>query len=171
MTRPASAPASRTGSPAPQWTEAGSAAYRRISLALFLAGFASFALIYCVQPLLPNFAAHFHVGAAESWLALPLTTGFLAFSILCAGAFSELLGRRGLMFGSMALAAVLTILQGLIPHWGSFLVVRALAGLVLGGVPAIWRRRFIPLIWAARWGFMSVARPLAACSGAWVSVR
>ena len=48
----------------------GSADFRRISIALFLAGFSTFSLLYCVQPLLPVFASEFHVGAAQSSLAL-----------------------------------------------------------------------------------------------------
>src|SRR5580698_9529314 len=79
----------------------GSGAYRRISLALFMAGFATFSLLYCVQPLLPTFSADFHVGPAESSLALSLSTGFLALAILGAAALSERVGRRGLMLTSM----------------------------------------------------------------------
>ncbi|EPR43654.1 major facilitator superfamily MFS_1 [Desulfovibrio sp. X2] len=121
----------------PQWTRRGTRCYRRISLALFLAGFATFSLIYCVQPLLPEFAQEFSVGAAESSVALSLTTGLLAFSILCAGAVSEALGRRGLMFWAMAAAAGLNICVAFAPSWHVLLVERALEGLVLGGVPAV----------------------------------
>ena len=38
------------------WTERGTPAFRRASLALFLAGFSTFSLLYCVQPLLPLLA-------------------------------------------------------------------------------------------------------------------
>jgi YNFM family putative membrane transporter len=109
----------------------------RARIALFLAGFATFSLIYCTQPLLPEFAAEFHLSAAASSLALSLTTGCLAFSILCAGALSESLGRRGLMFGSMAAAAVLNFISAIAPTWETMLVARALEGLLLGGVPAV----------------------------------
>ncbi|HEY0200607.1 MAG TPA: MFS transporter [Burkholderiaceae bacterium] len=119
------------------WAEPGTSAYRRISLALFLAGFATFSLLYCVQPLLPLFAADFHVSAAASALALSFSTGCLAFAILCAGALSENLGRRMLMFTSMALAALLNIAAALVPGWHALLVLRALEGLALGGVPAV----------------------------------
>lgn len=121
----------------PQWLRRGAPGYRRAGLALFLLGFASFSLIYCVQPLLPLFAAHFEVSPAESSLALSLTTGFLAFSIVLAGAFSQMLGRRGLMFVSMALAAALNLVAALAPNWPSLLIARALEGVVLGGVPAV----------------------------------
>lgn len=115
----------------------GTDAYRRVSIALFMAGFATFSLLYCVQPLLPAFAAEFGIGAAQSSLALSLSTGFLAFSILMAGVVSERLGRKSLMFGSMALAALFNILAGLAPSWTTILAARALEGLALGGVPAI----------------------------------
>ena len=115
----------------------GSPAYRRISIALFLAGFATFSLLYCVQPLLPAFTQEFGVSPATSSLALSLTTGFLALAILCASALSEALGRRGLMFGSMCGAAVLTVVVALTPDWHALLLARAIEGLVLGGVPAV----------------------------------
>lgn len=111
--------------------------YLRAQWALFLAGFASFSLIYCVQPLLPAFAQSFGISAAQSSLALSLTTGLLAVAIVLAGAFSQALGRRGLMFVSMALASLLNIAAALAPSWDALLVARALEGLVLGGVPAV----------------------------------
>ncbi len=115
----------------------GSAAYLRISVALFLAGFATFSLLYCVQPLLPEFASEFHIGAAQSSLALSMSTGFLAFSILCAGALSERVGRRGLIFASMTLAALFNVWAAIEPTWHGILMARALEGLALGGVPAV----------------------------------
>ncbi|MGI4857670.1 MAG: MFS transporter [Janthinobacterium lividum] len=128
---PAPAPAALT------WVTRGSPAYRRISLALFLSGFATFSLLYCVQPLLPALTVEFGIGAAQSSLALSLSTGFLAFSILCAGAFSERVGRRGLMFTSMALAAACNVVAAVAPTWHLILLARALEGFVLGGVPAV----------------------------------
>ncbi|MBB3771578.1 YNFM family putative membrane transporter [Angulomicrobium tetraedrale] len=119
------------------WIRSGTVAYRRAGLALFLAGFASFSLIYCVQPLLPAFAHSFALSPAESSLALSLTTGLLALSIVLAGAFSQMLGRRGLMFGSMLLAALLNLAAALAPSWHGLLAARALEGFVLGGVPAV----------------------------------
>lgn len=119
------------------WTERRSPAYRRVSLALLLAGFATFSLLYCVQPLLPAFAHDFQVGPAESSLALSLSTGFLAIAILCAGAVSEVVGRRGLMFASLVGAALLNIAAAAAPNWGVLLIARALEGFVLGGVPAV----------------------------------
>ncbi len=117
--------------------EPGTPAYRRLTLALFLAGFTTFSLLYSVQPLLPLFAQSFRVGAAASALSLSLATGLLAFAILCAGALSESMDRRRLMFGSMAAAAVLNLIASIAPNWQALLLARAIEGLVLGGVPAV----------------------------------
>lgn len=122
---------------APVWVERGTPAYGRISVALFLAGFSTFSLIYAVQPLLPGLVGEFGIGPSESSLALSLTTGFLAFAILCAGALSETVSRRGLMFASMTGAALLHIGSAVSPSWHAVLALRALEGFVLGGVPAV----------------------------------
>lgn len=121
----------------PVWIRRGTSEYRRAGWALFLVGFATFSQIYCVQPLLPAFASTFGVGPAESSLALSLTTGLLAFSIVMAGAFSQSLGRRGLMFGCMTIGALFNLAASVTPSWHGLLVVRALEGLTLGGVPAV----------------------------------
>ncbi|MFL0588458.1 MFS transporter, partial [Sphingomonas olei] len=115
----------------------GSLAYRRASLALFLAGFATFSLLYCVQPLLPAFAATYHVSAGASSLALSLTTGALAVAIFASGALSQSLPRRGLMFGSMLLAGICNLLAAVAPGWTWLLFDRFVEGAVLGGVPAV----------------------------------
>jgi YNFM family putative membrane transporter len=115
----------------------GSVAYRRASLALFLSGFATFSLLYCVQPLMPVFAKEFGVTPAASSLSLSLSTGFLAFAIFCAAAVSERFGRRSLMFVSLLGAALCTIAVAVAPSWNLLLVIRAVEGLLLGGVPAV----------------------------------
>ena len=67
----------------------GTPAFRRVTLALTAAGFSTFAVLYCVQPLLPVFSTEFHVSPAESSLALSLSTGLLAIGLLMAGPLSE----------------------------------------------------------------------------------
>ena len=119
------------------WAVPGSRTYWRINIALFLAGFSTFSLLYCVQPLMPLFAQQFQVSPAASSLTLSLSTGCLAIAILCAGALSEGRDRRLVMFGSMALAAACNLVAALLPNWHGLLLARALAGLSLGGVPAV----------------------------------
>lgn len=115
----------------------GSPAYRRISLAFFFIGFATFALLYSVQPLLPLFADHFDVSAAESSLVLSLTSGFLAASVFMAAAVSERFGRRMVMFVALGLAASLHLMAAAAPDWSTLLVLRSIEGLAIGGVPAV----------------------------------
>src|SRR3990167_6938848 len=116
----------------------GTAAYRRATLALFCAGFATFALLYCVQPLLPLLAAHFSVSAAGSSLALSLTTLSLALCLLVSGALAESWGRKPVMVAALGLAGVLGIACALVETWDSLLLLlRALLGLALSGLPAL----------------------------------
>ena len=115
----------------------GSSGYRRATLALFCAGFATFAMLYCVQPLLPLLAAHFRVSAAGSSLALSLTTLTLAGSLLLSGALAESWGRKPVMAAALALAAVLGIACAWVEEWNHLLVLRALLGLALSGLPAL----------------------------------
>lgn len=115
----------------------GTAAYRRIGVALFLAGFSTFALLYCAQPLLPVFASYFQVDATQSSLALSLSTFCLAFAIMLAAALAEGFGRRSVIFVSMVSSALLTIAGAFAPSWTMLLISRALAGLLMGGMPAV----------------------------------
>ena len=117
--------------------EQGSRAYRRASLSLFLAGFATFSLLYCVQPLLPEFTRDYGISPGVSALALSVTTGALAMAIFASGALSQLLPRRRLMFASMALAAACNLAAACAPNWPMLLLARFAEGLVLGGVPAV----------------------------------
>jgi YNFM family putative membrane transporter len=117
--------------------EFGTPAFIRTNGALFAAGFATFALLYCVQPLMPLFSESFHVSAASASLALSLTTGLLAISMLVAGVLSETWGRKPMMVGSLFMSAVLAALSAILPHWNALLATRALMGVALSGLPAV----------------------------------
>ncbi|PVM86636.1 MFS transporter [Caulobacter radicis] len=110
---------------------------RRMSLALFLGGFSTFSLLYCVQPLLPTFARTFGLSPAQSAMALSLSTATLAIAILLAGGAAQRLNLKTLMFGSMVLAAACNLASALAPTWPLLLLARAAEGLLLGGVPAV----------------------------------
>ena len=115
----------------------GSPGYRRATLALFCAGFATFALLYCVQPLLPALAEHFAVSAASSALALSLTTLSLALCLLLAGALAESWGRKPVMVAALGLAVALGLACAWVRDWHLLLLLRALLGLALSGLPAL----------------------------------
>jgi YNFM family putative membrane transporter len=117
----------------------GTAEFRRTNLALFSAGFATFALLYCVQPLMPVFARDFGVSAAQASLTLSLTTGLLAPAMIVAGAISESRGRKPMMVASLLSSSLLTLVCAFATRWHALLAVRALAGLTFAGLPAISR--------------------------------
>jgi YNFM family putative membrane transporter len=115
----------------------GTPEFHRTNLALFAAGFATFALLYCVQPLMPVFTEDFGVSAAQAGLSLSLTTGFLAPAMIVAGAISEARGRKPLMVASLLASSLLTLLSAFAPRWHVLLALRALAGIAFAGLPAI----------------------------------
>lgn len=119
------------------YIERGTPAFRRTNLALFSAGFSTFALLYCVQPLLPVFSREFGVSAAASSLSLSLTTALLAASVLLAGSLSEAWGRKSVMVVSLFAAAILTMICGVAPGWHALLLIRSLEGIAFSGLPAV----------------------------------
>ncbi|PYF08730.1 YNFM family putative membrane transporter [Rhodobacter viridis] len=126
-----------TAAPVAPQIARGTAPFARIRLALFLAGFASFAAIYCVQPLLPAFSKGFQVSPAQSSLALSLTTGALAGAIMAMAGLSQRLGRKAVMAGSMFAGAALTLAVARLGDWHALLAARFGLGLAMGGVPAV----------------------------------
>ncbi len=115
----------------------GTPAFRRTNLAMFAAGVATFGLLYCVQPLMPEFSRQYHVSAAESALSLSLPSAVLAVTMLIAGPLSNAWGRKAVMVISLAASAVLALSSAAAPTWHAFLALRALLGLTLGGLPAV----------------------------------
>ncbi|SHN38979.1 MFS transporter, YNFM family, putative membrane transport protein [Duganella sacchari] len=115
----------------------GSPEFNRSNRALFFGGFSTFALLYCVQPLMPVLSHEFGLSAAQSSMVLSISTGALALSLLASSALSERLGRKPLMVAAMAIAAVMTLLSAFAHNYAQLLALRALLGIALGGMPAI----------------------------------
>jgi len=115
----------------------GTPELRRAQWALFAAGFSTFSLLYCVQPLMPLFTGAFGVSPAQSSLVLSLCTGLLAIAIFFVGLFSQALPRKRLMAWSLLASAVLGTIAAVAPDWHSLLALRALQGVAMGGVPAV----------------------------------
>lgn len=109
----------------------------RANAALLAAGFATFAALYDVQPLLPNFTHDFDVVPATASLALSVTTIALAVSLLVAGPLAERWGRKTPMIASIALTAFVTLGCAAAPTFGVLLALRLVAGVTLAGLPAI----------------------------------
>ena len=123
--------------PAPAFIEGGTPEFRRVNLAMLAAGFSTFALMYCVQPLMPVFSEEFGISAASASLSLSLTTGLLAVSMLVASTLSEAMGRKPVMLFSLLVSAILTMVSALVPSWHQFLLLRALQGITFSGLPAV----------------------------------
>lgn len=88
------------------YIERGTPAFWHASLALLFAGYATFSLLYCVQPLLPAFSQTFGVSPAQSSLSLSFTTAALACAIFVAGFVSEGWSRRGMMTASLTVSSL-----------------------------------------------------------------
>ncbi|WP_288380043.1 MFS transporter [uncultured Massilia sp.] len=116
---------------------AGSTEYRRINRAMAFGGFSVFALLYCVQPLMPLLARDFRLTPAQSSLALSVSTAALAVALLASGSVAERIGRKQLMVASMTGGALLTLISAFTFDYTQLVAVRALLGLVLGGLPAV----------------------------------
>jgi MFS transporter, YNFM family, putative membrane transport protein len=115
----------------------GTAAYRKFSLAMVIAGFATFSLLYSVQSLLPIFSQAFHVSAGEASLVVSLATGPLAITLIAASVVSDRVGRQRMMTLSLFAGSILTVASAVLPGWHTLLVTRFLTGIALGGIPAV----------------------------------
>ena len=113
------------------------AKFWRVNFGLFLGSFASFAMLYCVQPLMPSFSRAFAISPAAASLSLSAATGVLAIAMIFAGTLSDALGRKTVMTASLAAAAAATLAASFSPNWTTFVALRALTGLALSGVPAV----------------------------------
>jgi MFS transporter, YNFM family, putative membrane transport protein len=115
----------------------GDPGFRRVSVGLFFAGFTTFALLYATQPLLPQLVDVFAVSPGAASLTVSVTTGGLALAIIPASAVSERWGRRPVMLWSLLGAVVFGLAAALAPSFGLLLVLRALEGVALAGLPAV----------------------------------
>ncbi|MEO5853072.1 MAG: MFS transporter [Nocardioides sp.] len=115
----------------------GSREHRRISIALFAAGVATFALLYSTQALLPELADQFGVSTAASTLSLSLTTLGLGVALLVAGPLSDVVGRTWLIHLSLSSSVLVAGACALAPTWPTFLALRLLEGVTLAGLPAV----------------------------------
>jgi YNFM family putative membrane transporter len=116
---------------------AGSPAFKRINRAMVFGGFSTFALLYCVQPLMPLLAHQFMLTPAQSSLALSVSTAALALTLLFSSVVSDRIGRKPMMVAAMLGGAILTLACAFARDYAQLLVLRGLLGVALGGMPAI----------------------------------
>jgi len=132
-----SAPSSSAVQSSEIYIEKNTPMFMRTVLALFCGGFSTFALLYCVQPMMPILSHEFSINAAQSSLILSVSTAMLAIGLLITGPISDAVGRKPVMLAALFAAALFTIASALMPTWQGVLVARALVGLSLSGLAAV----------------------------------
>jgi len=115
----------------------GSSDYRRILTALGFAGFATFAGLYAPQSLLPAIQRSFGITAAESAMTVSVSTIALALALLPWSWVADRIGRLSAMTIALVASAAIGLLIPFAPSFEALLVLRALLGLALGGLPAL----------------------------------
>ncbi|MFD6968663.1 MFS transporter [Streptomyces sp. NPDC059979] len=128
--------ASTVSFPEPQPLSPGRAGYRRMSLALFAAGLATFALLYSTQALLPAISDGFGVTAGQASWTVSAATGALALFVLPLSALSERFGRTRMMTCSMVVAVGVGLLVPFAPNLEWLVALRAVQGAAIAGIPA-----------------------------------
>ncbi|EKT56175.1 MFS transporter [Providencia sneebia] len=126
-----------TREPKKHYIQRDDALYLRVTLSFFTVGFATFALLYFVQPILPLLSKDFNVSPATASLSLSLSTGLMALGLLITGPISDAVGRKNVMVIALTSAALFTLLSALMDSWQGILIARALVGLSLSGVAAV----------------------------------
>ena len=116
--------------------EAGTASYRRANLAIFFGGFASFAMLYGTQPVLPLLTESFAIAPTAASLSVSAGTASLGLALIPASVLADRFGRERVMKLSLALAAALACLSAFVTDFQQLLVVRALLGAAIAGLPA-----------------------------------
>lgn len=121
------------------WTghEHGSRGYRRMILALFAAGVATFSQLYSVQGVLPELAVDQRVSEADAALTVSMATLGLAVAVIPWSRVADRHGRRTTMRVSIAAAVAFGLLVPFAPTFEALLALRFLEGLALGGIPAV----------------------------------
>lgn len=112
-------------------------AFWRATLALCCGSFMIFSNLYVTQPLLPEFQQAFGISTLEANASLAIATLMLGISLLVYGPLSDALGRRGIMLITMSGVVITTLALAWAPNYASLILLRALQGFLLGGLPAI----------------------------------
>lgn len=119
------------------YIEYGTKPFLAILLSLFLAGFAVFSSLYCVQPMMPFLAKFFQVTPTHSSFPLSFSTIALALGLLFAGLISDRYGRKQIMAISLFSTATLLLISSFLPYWEIFLATRMMVGLAVSGVASV----------------------------------
>lgn len=115
----------------------GSSAWWRATWAAAIGGFATFALLYGAQPLMPLLAAHYGLSPAAASGVLSVATLPMALMLIPASLLAERFGRTRLMVASLAGGVLLSWLAAFTDSYAWLLLWRGLFGVVMAGLPAL----------------------------------
>lgn len=115
----------------------GTPEFRRLHLALFCIGVATFAQLYSPQGLLPLIASDQQVGADRAALMVSAATLGLACGVIPWSYIGDAVGRRPAMLAAIGLATVSAVLAVAMPGIPAMLAMRFVEGVMLGGIPAL----------------------------------
>ena len=117
--------------------DTGSWAFWRGTLALVIGSFMVFANVYVTQPLLPMIAHEFSISELQAASSFTITTLTLGLSLLFYGPLSDALGRKNIMIMALLGVTLTTFSLGFVTQYSELLLLRALQGFFLAGLPAI----------------------------------
>ncbi|MBB5921907.1 YNFM family putative membrane transporter [Actinoalloteichus hoggarensis] len=106
-------------------------------MAMLIAGFAVFALLYSVQPVLPEFADQYGLGPGGASLAVSAATGGLAVGLLPLAVLAQALGRRPVMIASVCAAVLIGVVVPLATSFPMLVTLRAAQGLAVAGLASV----------------------------------
>lgn len=115
----------------------GSRGYKRMILALFAAGVATFSQLYSVQGVLPELSRDLGISQSQAALAVSAATLGLACSVLVWSLLADRMGRLRTMTIAVVCAVVLGLAVPFSPGFEWLLALRFVEGLALGGIPAV----------------------------------
>ncbi len=115
----------------------GQPEYRRILIAMFAAGFATFAQLFDMQAVLPLISGDFEVSPSMASLTVSATTLGLGLSVLPWSAAADRLGRVRAMQLSLMVSAAAALVTPFLPTFELVVFARAIVGASLGAVPAV----------------------------------
>jgi YNFM family putative membrane transporter len=111
-------------------------AFLRANLALAIAGFTCFALLYGTQPILPQLTGDFGVSPATASLTVAAGTAAMAFLLIPLSLFADRYGRERLMRWGLAGAGAFAFASAVAPDFLPLFLCRVGLGACIAGVPA-----------------------------------
>lgn len=110
--------------------------FARTVLALAIAGFTCFLLLYATQPILPQLTQEFGVSPATASLTVAAGTAAMAFLLIPLSLVSDRYGRERVMRWGLSGAGVFAFASAVAPDFHLLLLCRAGLGVCIAGVPA-----------------------------------